>query len=236
MAGLPTTSYGNQEEGGSQKLQGAGKCPTYSSGNARGVGGEPLVALTFDDGPHPTLTPRLLDILSRQGVKATFYLVGDLARQHPDIVLRMHREGHEIGNHTWTHRDLRKLGSGEIRSELERTAAAIEHACGQAPFSTRPPYGGMNKRVADCIGKEFQPVVLWTVDPLDWKRPGSEVVKKRLVEGAAPGSILLCHDIHSGTVDAIEDTIRSLRKSGYRFAKVSEILASRQTLDLDADP
>ncbi len=198
--------------------------------------GKPILALTFDDGPHPTLTPRLLDILQQAEAKATFYVIGSLVQRYPEIARRIVEEGHTIGNHTWTHRDLRKLSDAEIRRELQRTEDAIVKATGVSSFSMRPPYGGFNKRAGAAIPSNHRPVVMWSVDPQDWRKPGRANIVKRLVEGAHPGAILLCHDIHEETIAAIPDTLSQLAARGYKFVTVDEILTKRRTLDLDHDP
>lgn len=211
----------------------SGDAPIINVGNPHDKHGSPTLALTFDDGPHPVLTPRLLDILKATNTKATFYVVGNLAKRHPEIVARMVREGHEVGNHTWSHPDLRKIGDNEIRRELQLTEDAVQAATGRGTFSIRPPYGAVNKRVIGAIPESRRPIVMWTVDPLDWKKPGSDVVAQRLLDGAKPGAILLCHDIHSETVDAVKSAIPKLIRRGYTFSTVSEILTRTQTLDLD---
>lgn len=226
-------------EGGAQKKD-RSKSPatlaTVSSGHQLDRSGKPTLALTFDDGPHATLTPKLLDILKEAGVRATFYVIGSRVSQHPEIIERMVREGHEIGNHTWNHPDLRDLGPAEIRRELQKTEDAIRSACGRGSFSMRPPYGAINQKVANAIPEAHRPIVMWTVDPLDWKKPGSGVVAQRLLAGAKPGAILLCHDIHPGTIDAIKIAIPKLIELGYTFSTVSEILTQTQVLDLSLDP
>lgn len=207
-----------------------------NSGNPKDRHGNPTIALTFDDGPHPVHTPRLLDMLRKAGVRATFYVLGSLVAKHPDIIDRMVREGHEIGNHTWSHPDLRRLGDREIRRELQKTEDAVLAVTGRRTFSMRPPYGAINPRVIASIPESHRPVVLWTVDPLDWRKPGAGVVAKRLVSGSTPGAILLCHDIHQETIDAIGIALPELTKKGYTFSTVSEMLTQTQVLDLDFDP
>jgi peptidoglycan/xylan/chitin deacetylase (PgdA/CDA1 family) len=206
---------------------------TVAEGNAFDDQGRPQVALTFDDGPHGTLTPRLLDILHQTKTPATFYVVGRMIQQSPDILQRMAREGHEIGNHTWSHPDLRKLSPDKIKSELKKTDEAIYKATGMRSYSMRPPYGAISRRVLDSIPPENTPVVMWTVDPQDWKKPGSDVIVKRITEACRPGAILLLHDIHEGTIGAVEEIIGRLREQGYRFVTVSQILTSKNSISLE---
>lgn len=189
-----------------------------------------LVALTFDDGPHPTLTPRLLDILARTGAKATFFTLGQNVTRYPDIVRRAEAEGNEIANHSYSHPNLNKCSLAKIYQELDATDTAIQKATGKRPSLVRPPYGNMKKDVRAQVNRKYgYHVVLWDVDPLDWRKPGSGVVAQRMVKGARPGSILLAHDIHEGTINAMESMIKSLQAQGYRFVTVSQLIAAGQS-------
>lgn len=191
-----------------------------------------VIALTFDDGPHPELTPKLLDLLRAQGVRATFYVVGRNVEAHPDIARRIVAEGHEIANHSWSHPALTSLGAARLQQEIGNTSNAIESATGRRPTSMRPPYGAINERVRRTILKDYgMDVVLWSVDPFDWKRPGASVVANRLVEGAKPGGILLAHDIHPGTIEAMPETIARLKEQGYAFVTVSQLLALQEPVE-----
>lgn len=186
----------------------------------------PFLALTFDDGPHPANTPRLLDLLKQRNVKATFYVVGTNAKRYPEIMRRIVAEGHEIGNHTVTHPNLSKMSADGVRNELRVCHDAIVSATGVAPRTMRPPYGAITSAQKSWIKKEFgYSTILWSVDPEDWKKPGSSVVTSRLVSGAGPGGILLVHDIHSPTIDAMPSTIDQLLAKGYQFVTVTQLLA-----------
>ncbi len=190
-----------------------------------------LLALTFDDGPNPAHTPRLLDMLRRRNVKATFYVIGERAANHPDIIRRIVAEGHEIGNHTWTHPNLKKLSDEAVRRELNKTRDAIVSACGVQPRTMRPPYGAMYQKQREWVYREYgYPTVLWDVDPLDWKKPGSSVVAQRLISGARNGSILLVHDLHGSSVDAIPQTLDALLRQGYQFVTVSQLIAQKSVV------
>ncbi len=187
---------------------------------------EPYVALTFDDGPHPKNTPRLLDLLRERKVRATFYVVGQNVKEFPAIVRRIAEEGHEIGNHSYTHRNLQKLSDAAVRQELEKTRAAIKEAAGVEPLTMRPPYGSYSTRQREWTFKEFgYPAVMWSVDPLDWKRPGPGVVADRIIKGAGNGAIILAHDLHSQTVDAMPRTLDGLTERGFRFVTMSQLFA-----------
>ncbi len=190
----------------------------------------PCVALTFDDGPHPTLTPKLLDLLAAHNVKATFFVIGENVKAYPEIAARIVREGHEIANHSWSHPAFTKLGYAAVQSQIQRTEDAIQQAAGVKCKLLRPPYGAFNNALAARIHDEFRyQNIMWSVDPLDWKRPGSSVVAQRLVAGALPGAILLAHDIHPGTIEAVPSVLRQLDAKGYRFVTVSDLIQMETT-------
>ena len=183
------------------------------------------VALTFDDGPHPTHTPMLLDILARYRVRATFYVIGSLVRRYPEIVHRMVAEGHEIGNHTWRHPTLSQLGDGNVLNEIDRTQQVVWETVGAVPATMRPPYGAFTPRQSRMLHDQRNlPTVIWSVDPQDWRRPGSNVVADRMVRGAAPGAIILAHDIHGPTVRAVPAAIEGIAARGLGFTTLSNLL------------
>ena len=174
--------------------------------------------MTFDDGPSPQLTPRLLDILKERGIKATFFVVGQNAAEYPDILRRMASEGHEIANHSWSHPALTKLGAESLRKQIENTNDAIAKVTGKRPVLMRPPYGAtssiLNKRLSEEYGLK---VILWSVDPLDWRYRNSNRVYNQIVQNTHPGSIILTHDIHATTVAAMPETLDALLAKGYKF-------------------
>ena len=199
--------------------------PTYRNYSSVHVDG-PYIAITFDDGPSPKLTPRLLDMLKKRGIKVTFFTIGENVARYPQVVARAAAEGHEIANHTWHHPALTKLSDERVQEELNKTSDAIFQATGKKPVLVRPPYGAINARLTRMIEQQDgMKVVLWSVDPNDWKRPGSSVVTQRLLAGAKPGAITLSHDIHSGTIDAMPETLDALKAKGYKFVTVSELIA-----------
>ncbi|MEP2774960.1 MAG: polysaccharide deacetylase family protein [Luteolibacter sp.] len=186
------------------------------------------IAITFDDGPHPQNTPRLLDMLAQRNIKATFYVIGRSVDLHPGVLRRTVAEGHEIGNHSHTHRLLSKLGDSEVRQEMQRCQDAIGRAAGVRPRTMRPPYGGLLQRQRELIHDEFgYPTILWSVDPLDWKRPGPSVVASRILSGTNAGGIVLAHDLHSQTVDAMPATLDGLLRKGFKFVTVSQLIAMK---------
>jgi len=190
---------------------------------------QPVVAMTFDDGPHGTFTPRLLDLLKARKVRATFFVLGENVVAHPDITRRILAEGHEIANHSWSHPSLTKLSLDAVRSQMVRTQDAVAEVTGRRPTLMRPPYGATSERLRSWMHGELGlTTVMWSVDPLDWKRPGPSVVAQRIVTGAAPGAIILAHDIHGPTIDAMPAAIDGLVGRGFRFVTCSELFAMEQ--------
>lgn len=185
-----------------------------------------VVAITFDDGPHGENTPRLLDMLKARNIKATFYVVGDMLKYHPELLARMIAEGHEIGNHTVKHNSLARMSDEALLAELRACHEQIVAACGVPPKTMRPPGGAIKKSQKELMMKELgYPTILWSVDPLDWKRPGVDVVTSRIVNGAHPGGILLAHDLHKSTVDAMPATLDQLLAKGFEFVTISQLIA-----------
>jgi len=185
----------------------------------------PYIAMSFDDGPSATLTPKLLDLLAARHIKATFFVIGENVMEHPEIVARAAREGHEIGNHSWSHPNLAKMSQESVRSQLQRTDDAIKNATGERPTLMRPPYGSVTDREKHWIHDEFgYRIILWDVDPYDWKRPGPVVVRNRILKETRPGSIVLSHDIHPGTIEAMPSTLDALEAKGFKFVTVSELI------------
>ena len=186
----------------------------------------PYIAMTFDDGPSEKLTPELLDLLARHHLRATFFVIGKNVVEHPEIVQRAAREGHEIANHSWSHPSFGKMSDARVRAELQKTDDAIRAATGKRPDLMRPPYGSITARQKKWIHAEFgYRTILWDVDPLDWKRPGPAVVTSRIVKETRPGSIVLSHDIHAGTIKAMPETFDQLEAEGFQFVTVSELIA-----------
>ena len=186
------------------------------------------VAMTFDDGPHPKNTPRLLDILRARNIKATFFVIGRSVELYPQVVRRTVAEGHEIGNHTHTHRLLTKLSDAEVRQEFSRCRDAVGKASGIQPRVMRPPYGGLLQRQRELAHNEFgYPTILWSVDPLDWKNRVPSLITSRILSGTTAGGIVLSHDLHSTTVDAMPATLDGLLNRGFRFVTVSQLLAMK---------
>lgn len=178
------------------------------------------VALTFDDGPGPK-TGKLLDDLKKANAPSTFFVVGPNAKTRPGMLKRMIEEGHEVGNHSWTHRSLPALSSSAIRSEIDRTNEAISAAIDQPATLVRPPYGARNT-TTDALSQA--PVIIWDVDTLDWKSKNADKIASVALSQTRPGSIVLMHDIHSSTVAAVPRILSGLKAKGYTFVTVTELL------------
>ncbi|MFF1560632.1 polysaccharide deacetylase family protein [Streptomyces sp. NPDC058279] len=178
------------------------------------------MVLTFDDGPDPRYTPGILDTLARYGVRAVFFVCGEMATDNRDLLRRMAAEGHVIGNHTWTHPLIPTLTRPDLADEIGRTSDVVEAAVGTAPQWFRAPYGAWN-RAAFEIGAELgmEPLA-WTVDSLDWTEPGTSTIVSRILGGAAPGVIVLSHDAggnRSQSVEALGTYLPRLLAEGYRM-------------------
>jgi peptidoglycan/xylan/chitin deacetylase (PgdA/CDA1 family) len=175
------------------------------------------VRLTFDDGPHRTATPDILDTLADWGVEATFFVTGEMTAARPDIVRRASNEGHRIGNHSWSHPKLTTLDRAQVESQLRRTNDVIEQATGNAPSEWRPPYGATNHVVeaaAQDVG--LSSMVLWTVDPRDWADLPATTIRDRVLQGVRPGSIVLLHDgTGQNTPAALPMILDGLAERGY---------------------
>ena len=197
----------------------------------------PYIAMTFDDGPSATLTPKLLDLLAAHHIKATFFVIGENVAEHPEIVARAAREGHEIANHSWSHPNLGKMSDDSVRRQLRQTDDAIKNATGKRPTLMRPPYGSITAREKRWIHDEFgYDIILWDVDPYDWKRPGPAVVRARILKETRPGSIVLSHDIHPGTIEAMPSTFDELEAKGFKFVTVSELIKMAAARSPHASP
>ena len=191
---------------------------------------EKKVALTFDDGPDPDTTVQILDVLKEHDVKATFFVIGKRAEADEPVLKRMKDEGHIIGNHTWNHPNLMKLDKETITKELMETEDFVEKAVGYKMSLFRSPYGSLNrdnvKQVADLGYK----IIAWNVDSLDWKSLSGEQVRTNILENVRNGSIILQHSAGgpgedlSGTVEALPVIITTLKKEGYKFVTIPELL------------
>ena len=183
-----------------------------------------MVALTFDDGPHSKNTDDILNILSKYNAYATFFMLGSNAEKYPDVVKRVFDAGNEIGIHTWSHKELTKLSSDEIKKEVDNTASKIEKITGKRPTLVRPPYGSINENVKNTIDN---PLILWNVDSLDWKSRDKEKIVPLVLNDVQDGDIILLHDIHSTTVPAVEEILKYLVENDYQIITVSQMLNAK---------
>lgn len=178
-----------------------------------------MVALTFDDGPNPTTTPQALAILKRYQAKATFFMIGQNIAGNESLVKRVLKEGHEIGNHTWDHPVLTKLDLSQAQAEINQTTEALKKATGIEVKITRPPYGAINSSIQASVDQSF---ILWDIDSLDWKSHNTAAIMQE-VKKAQPGSIILMHDIHQSTINALPTVIQYLQAQGFTLVTVDEL-------------
>lgn len=194
----------------------------------RGSSTGKLLALTFDDGPHPDFTPRLLDILKREGVHATFFLVGSQAEQYPDLVRQIAAEGHTVGNHTYHHVSLPKIPLAYVDEEIQACGDVLESVLGFHPRFFRPPGGRYDRDIATVINRLGYTLVLWTDNPGDFEEPGSRVITSRTLTRLSAGGIILLHDGVQQTVDALPGLIETMKARGYRFVTLDQVVEMRQ--------
>jgi len=188
-----------------------------------------VVALTFDDGPHPENTDRLLEILKENDVTATFFVVGSMVEKNPDVLKRVYEAGHEIGNHSYDHPDFSKLTADEMTEQYRKTNDIVEEVIGKRTLIDRPPGGAVTDEKAEQIGREQ---ILWIVDPEDWKKDNRDpdIVYDNVINGTntgtpvRDGAIVLSHDIHATTIDAYDRIIKELKAQGYQFVTVTQMI------------
>lgn len=179
------------------------------------------VCLTFDDGPHPYYTEQLLDGLKERDVRAAFFVTGEHAQLHPEVIMRMYREGHTVGNHTYSHMQLTKSNREQFREELLRTSRILTEITGSEVNYVRPPYGTWDK----SLEEELNMIpVLWTVDPLDWCREDVGCILRSVLSGVKDNSIILLHDYYASSVTAALSVVDELKKQGYEFVSIDEMI------------
>jgi len=179
------------------------------------------IALTFDDGPRKGTTDRLLDGLQKRGASATFFVVGEQAQLYPDLIKRMQTEGHQIGNHTWSHVRLEKVEDQEIAEEIGKTETLLEGILGGSHYWLRPPYGILKPEGEQLVKV---PMVKWSLDTRDWESRNTEKIVKKALDEVKPNSIILLHDIYPTSVDAALKLVDILQEKGYLFVTVEELL------------
>ncbi|NEB42927.1 polysaccharide deacetylase family protein, partial [Streptomyces sp. SID339] len=191
-------------------------------------GRERSMVLSFDDGPDPRYTPDILRTLRKHDVRAMFFVCGEMAADNRDLLRRMADDGHVIGNHTWSHPLLTRMGRAAMREEIERTCDVIEEVTGEPPEWFRAPYGAWNRNAFQLGAELGMEPLAWTVDTLDWTEPGAATITRRVRSGAGPGVVVLSHDAggdRSGSVEALHTYLPELLDSGYRLTVPSRYVS-----------
>ena len=181
----------------------------------------PRIALTFDDGPHPAYTKKLLDGLRKRGVKATFFLIGENIEGNEEIIKQMDEDGHLIGNHTWSHVRLTSLDQAAACEEIKKTNDAVKSITGKNTEYIRPPFGAWDKDM-ECGFDMF--FVLWTIDPLDWATSNQDQIVEKVVSQAQDNAIILLHDWYESSVEAALRIVDLLQAQGYEFVRADELI------------
>lgn len=185
---------------------------------ARGPRSSRAVCLTFDDGPHPELTPRLLDLLAQLEVVATFFVIGSQAEKHPDLVRRIVQDGHALGNHTYSHPQRSEITARAAADEVSRCSELLAHIVGRSPALFRPPRGQVTARDLLRLWRERLTTVLWNVDPKDYKTSSADELREWFrARGLTAGDIVLLHDTHPHAIQALPDVVASARARGLQF-------------------
>ncbi len=210
--------------GGGGRLSGV---PNSMNRLVRGNPADKEIALTFDDGPHPGYTQRILDILETEHVKATFFVVGSQVDIHPELARMESVDGHEVANHTYDHVRLPTLTPTEVTRQLVLGAKSIERATGVSPRFFRPPGGEYDEVTVEAAHKLGYIMTLWTDDPGDFADPGAAVILKRTLRYANNGGILLLHDGTEQTIQILPELIHRLKSQGFRFVTVTEMAEDR---------
>ncbi len=179
------------------------------------------IALTFDDGPSPVWTPKLLEGLKKRGVKATFFVTGENAERYPEIIKKMYKDGHIVGNHTYSHVQLTAIKESRAIEELSKTNEIIFQLTGEYPEYVRPPFGEITDSMEDKLDMM---TILWNVDPLDWTTESKNQVVRKVVKNAEENAIILLHDNYKSSIEAALEIVDILQKEGYEFVTVDELI------------
>lgn len=185
----------------------------------------PMVALTFDDGPRRSTTTQLLDGLAQRKVPATFFVVGSRVKGNEELLQRMAREGHQIGVHTYSHTQLTGLSSAQVACEIQQGRQALTQALGPGDYWLRPPFGLVNSCVKACADS---PIILWSVDPEDWKDKNTARIVDHVVSNAKDGDIILLHDMYPSSVQAALEIVDRLGERGFCFVTVEQLMACQE--------
>lgn len=180
----------------------------------------PMVALTFDDGPNPENTKRILDVLNANYSHATFFVVGTNAEKYPETLKAISTSGSEIGNHSYNHTNLTSVSSEKVEKEIDEVNRAVKKATGESTTVIRPPYGAFNDALLNQLE---EPVVLWDLDTEDWDSRNAQVIVDKILSDIKDGDIVLMHDIYESTAEAVEMLVPKLKEQGYQIVTVSEM-------------
>ncbi|AOY75894.1 polysaccharide deacetylase family protein [Clostridium formicaceticum] len=199
-----------------------------------------IVALTFDDGPHPRYTPKILDLLKEYDIKATFFVLGKHVERYPETVKRMIAEGHEIGNHTYSHINVRESSKEKIEEEFEKTQRAVFSLTGVKPQFFRPPFGFYNEATVGIAREAGCKIILWSThqDSKDWSNPGIYKIIETVLTKTQNGDIILLHDYVEGesqTLEALKEILPELKNRGYSFVTISQVIEMNALEDIKND-
>lgn len=184
------------------------------------------VSFTFDDGPDGEITPKILELLGKEGVKATFFVTGSQCNKFPQQVQNINNSGHLVLSHTFSHRQLDMAPRETVNQEITTTDQAIDKLIGRIPRGVRPPYGAVNQMVVDALDDKEKLTILWSIDTLDWAGDEAEIVAANVLDNVRPGDIILMHSIggRTNTVKALPIMIKGLREKGYAMVRIDELL------------
>lgn len=221
----PVTPVTPEELAAQEAAQAAAQQSTGQSQTTDGIDpSKPMVALTFDDGPQPSVGNRIMDCLAQYGGKATFFMVGERVGSYKTEVQRMVAEGHEVANHTMNHKYLQKLGAAQIQAQINNGNDAIQAACGVRPTLLRLPGGNHNTTVLANAG---MPMIQWNVDTLDWKTRNADKTVAAVLNHVKDGDIILMHELYGATGDAVARIVPELHKRGFQMVTVSQMAAAK---------
>lgn len=183
-----------------------------------------LIAFSFDDGPSRKNTEKILKALDKNNARATFFMLGQNAKYYPDLVKKVEESGNEVAGHSWNHPLLTKLGKKGVKKQMSRMNEAIASVTGSDVGLLRPPYGSINRTVKNTVK---DPLILWSIDTLDWKTLNADKTADAILKQAKDGDIILMHDIHAPTAEAVKKVLPKLEKKGFQVCTVSELLEAR---------
>lgn len=183
-----------------------------------------LIAFSFDDGPKRGNTERVVNALEKNDARATFFMLGQNAKLYPESVKKVLESGNEVSGHSFDHPQLTKIGAAGVKKQMNTMNQAIKDACGSKAASVRPPYGAINQTVKDNVDS---PLILWSIDTLDWKTRSVNATVESILKNAKDGDIVLMHDIHLQTVEAVEKVLPKLKAKGFEVCTVSELLEAK---------